>query len=171
MDTKILLGGLFLALPFLSPPQTEKKNAPSDLPPILCLATASKGPGKSVVVQVSVPRLAAKVKGKTIPKRGLPKVKVTVLRRELRVVLNPDSPSQLVGSGFFTLSGDPVEPGEILRRLKKDVPVLLSATGKMIDPYYLQVVKPETLLLVLGPRDGAPNLDLYPRVFAGKQGR
>ena len=156
----------FPALFFLSAPGPEKEGLPADLPPLHCLARASKAPGEPLTVRVTVPAMKARVQGKLVPKRAWPHVDVTVEARTMHIVLDPDAPSQLSGSTFFDARGEPVSPEAILERLEKETPILLSATGRKIDPYYLRVVKPRTLCLVLGPRDGAPALDLVPTVAA-----
>ena len=115
--------------------------------------------------------MTARLTDKVVPKRKWPRIDLTVERKEIRIVLDPDSPSQLPGSTFFTARGDPVPGGEVLKRLKKGGPILLSITGKKVDPYYLQVVQPKTLVFVLGPRDGAPDLDLLPRVAPSRKNR
>jgi hypothetical protein len=51
--------------------------------------------------------------------------------------------------GVFDTDGKKVCPKALVKLLKNPVPVLVSADGKKVDPYYLRGVKKGTLILVL----------------------
>jgi hypothetical protein len=53
----------------------------------------------------------------------------------------------------FATDGKPLAPRILLVMLEKERPVLVSADGKPVDPFYLQVVKDDTPILVL-PEEG-----------------
>jgi hypothetical protein len=73
----------------------------------------------------------------------------------VETVVDYDSPSALRGTEVFDVHGKRVDPLTFLRMQKKwRAPVLISYTGT-VDPFYLQVVKEETFIIVLGTRDGA----------------
>lgn len=42
------------------------------------------------------------------------------------------------------------------------MPVLVSVSGEMPDAYFLQLTKPDALILILGPRDGYPAPEFLP---------
>jgi hypothetical protein len=48
-----------------------------------------------------------------------------------------------------TAGGKAVDPKDVPAKLKKPTPVLLSADGNKIDPFYLKIVKEGTLVLVM----------------------
>jgi RNA polymerase sigma factor (sigma-70 family) len=48
----------------------------------------------------------------------------------------------------FELDGTPIETTAVLERLKKEMPVLLSVARK-VDPFYLQMIKAGTMILVI----------------------
>jgi RNA polymerase sigma factor (sigma-70 family) len=61
----------------------------------------------------------------------------------------------------FELDGTPIETAAVLQRLKKETPVLLSA-GSKVDPFYLQMIKAGTMILVIPglpaiQQEGAPS--------------
>lgn len=161
---------MFLLAAFLLSPSVlsavDGSRLPKDLPPVLGVATAvnSKETPSAVVIRIVVPAMTAEVRGEVVPKRSWPKADVQVTPREVTIVIDPKSPSQLVGSEVFTTDGEVVVKADLLRKLSKPKPVLISTTGRAVDPFYLRVVKPDTLVVVLGARDGSPNLSLVPQV-------
>jgi hypothetical protein len=56
-------------------------------------------------------------------------------------------------SRVVTLQGNDLSRDQVLERLKKETPVLLSVTGRMPDAHYLQLTKEDSLIVILGPRD------------------
>jgi hypothetical protein len=64
------------------------------------------------------------------------------------------------------LNGTELNREQILERLSKETPVLVSVSGRMPDPFFLQLTRPGALIVVLGPRDGAPSPQMLP---AGKK--
>jgi hypothetical protein len=50
---------------------------------------------------------------------------------------------------MYDTDGKPVDPKAVAKRLARETPVLLSADGKKVDPFYLQVMKKDTLVLVM----------------------
>ena len=175
---KPLLASLFmfplLLFPFVSQTRETERKLPKDLPPILCLAKAtalnsseSSGGAGAIQIEVLVPRVVAKRKGKVLPKRKSPKMKVKVSTEVLVLTLDPHSPSQLPGSKVLDLKGKPVSFERLLKVLRTPKPILLSATGRPVDPFYLSVIRRQTMVILLGPRDGAPRLDLFPKTQEG----
>jgi len=178
LSYKPLLVSLFvfpvLLFPFGSQTKETERTLPKDLPPILCLAKAtslnpSEPPEEAGAIQlhVLVPRVVAERKGKVLPKRKSPKMKVDVSTEVLVLTLDPQSPSQLPGSQVLDLKGKPVSSEHLLKVLRTPKPILLSVTGKPVDPFYLSVVRRQTMVILLGPRDGAPRLDLFPKTGEG----
>jgi hypothetical protein len=71
-------------------------------------------------------------------------------------------PSALAESRVVDLSGNELTEDEIRNRMETETAVLVSVSGRMVDPYYLQLAKPDTLVVLLGPRDGVPAPTLLP---------
>ena len=124
-----LLATFWLCSPVLlvaDDPQLSK-----DLPPVFGIATATKSmeAPSAVIIKVVVPAMTAEVRGKIVPKRSWPEAHVQVTPRNISVVIDPHSPSQLVGSEVVSDTGKAVTKDELLRRLRKPTVVLISTTG------------------------------------------
>jgi len=57
----------------------------------------------------------------------------------------------------YRANGKRADPKDIKGMFKGLTPVLMSTDGKPVDPYYLQVVKDDAIILVGPPEDGEPN--------------
>jgi hypothetical protein len=63
----------------------------------------------------------------------------------------------VAGARASRADGRAVSPAALRQLLRKEVPVLVSADGRPVDPYYLEVIRGDTLVLVLpAPRFGPP---------------
>jgi len=60
------------------------------------------------------------------------------------------------------LQGNELNRDQVVKRLEKETAVLVSVSGRMPDAYYLQLTNPDALVVILGPRDGAPAPGLLP---------
>lgn len=67
--------------------------------------------------------------------------------------------------GVTNVLGQQLSEEQVRTALKKPTIVLLSADGKPIHPYYLKIIKPETLVIV----DRAPGAEPAKRPRLGKQ--
>lgn len=141
----------------------EKKDLPKDVPPVLGRATIDNpgNGGDEWSIRLTVPTVAWELAGEIVPKQRWTELKVDVLRdtRTLRM----GGPSQLLPSRVVDLKGKELPREEVLRRLARETPVLVSVSGKMVDPYYLQLSRPDTLIIILGPRDEMPAPELLPQ--------
>ena len=84
------------------------------------------------------------------------------MRYEPKTVYRPRNSSQVIvyapGSlKAYDVEGKPVAPAALRERLKTGVPALVAQDGKMIDRFYLQLVKADTLILV-PPTPAVPEL-------------
>jgi hypothetical protein len=64
----------------------------------------------------------------------------------------------------YGVDGKRIETKSVEERLKKEIPVLVSANGQPVDTFHLQLIKEGTLVLVLFERDGVPRLPVLPNV-------
>lgn len=122
-------------------------------------------------VKVTEPRTVT-VKEKI--KKGVEEVEVDVVKTEMAIV-SKKIKYPLEGATFKTADGKVVEPADAVKRLKEPVLVVMASGGRGVDPAYLAVLKPNTLVVLLAPvrpfgikdvpKDAAP-----PPVFAPKDG-
>lgn len=137
---------------------------PKNVPPIVgtaVVADASESHGSSAwQIKLTVPKIQWEVVGEMVPKKVWPQLKADV--KEVRLVLSMGGPSQLAESRVADMQGRELSRDQILRRLAKETPVLLSVSGEMPDAYFLQLTDAEALIIILGPRDGYPAPGLLP---------
>jgi hypothetical protein len=137
---------------------------PADVPPVIGTAAvtddAPKRAGDEWAIHLTLPQIAWKVVGEVVPKREWPVVRVDVKKQTL--ALRMDGPSALAPSRIVDLQGRELNADEVRERLASETPVLVSLSGRMVEPYYLQLTRPDALIVILGPRDGAPSPELLP---------
>ena len=74
-----------------------------------------------------------------------------------------ETASQIPDSQVVGMDGKPMDPETILSRLKDETPVLVSVSGKMVDPYYLQLAKDDAVIILLSRKDGKGDAKLLPK--------
>jgi hypothetical protein len=156
MGTIVVSGGFAADVP----------KFPKGLPPLVGLATVSSGPsrpGEAWQIALIVPKVRWQEVGQD------PEDKLDKRRREIRTevekvtrTLTIGGPSAVASSRVMDLSGKELGSEEVSKRLKSETPVFVSVSGEMVEPYYLQLAKPETLIIILGPRERAPLPALLP---------
>ncbi len=164
-----MINRLYLFLPFMvvlltDATANEPGDLPNDVPPVLGMGQLA-GDSEKWRVQVHVPKVAWEWIGEKRPKIEWPHLKVHVEEVVLDLAMSYPSASQLSEDSqnrIVDLKGNRLNRDEVAKRLKQKTPLLISISGRMPDPYYLQCTKPDTLLLLLGLPD-APAVDLLPR--------
>lgn len=149
-------------------PADDASQFPTGLPPVIGTAVVApdvpERRNDEWAIQLTLPKVAWKVVGEVIPKREGPKVHVDVERvtRTLRM----DGPSALSPSRIVDVKGRELTRDEVRKRLAAETPVLVSLSGRMVEPYYLQLTMPDALIVILGPRDGGPAPEFLPAASA-----
>lgn len=132
---------------------------PQDVPPVVGTAVAT-GDTNELKIKLTCPRAKWRVVGHVVPKSQWPELHVEMESTVRTLTLG--GPSALAESRVVDLSGNNLDAEDILDRMESETPVLVSVSGKMVDPYYLQLAKPDTLVVLLGARDGVPVPTLLP---------
>ncbi len=166
-----MIDRLYLFLPLLVVLLTDTNanalgDLPNDVPPVLGMGQLV-GDSEKWRVQVHVPKVAWEWIGEKRPKIEWPRLKVHVEEVVLDLSMSYSSASQISEESqnrIVDLKGNRLNRNEVAQRLKQKTPLLISISGRMPDPYYLQCTKPDTLLLLLGLPD-APAVDLLPRAY------
>jgi len=91
-----------------------------------------------------------------------PEFRVRVERTSHTIPLRGPARTAKAETRIVGLDGKDLSHEDIVKRLEKETPVLVAVDGRMVDAYYLQVARPETLVVVLGPWEGAPAIQLFP---------
>ncbi len=143
MNTALFAVVLASAVAAPAPPEPPPK-LPQGPPPATVLASVT-GDGEFEITQ---PRLVPYVekRERTVTVDGRP------VRQEYSVTAYRTVPEtrRIKGEGakVYTADGKEVDPKDVPDKLKKPTVVLLSADEKKVDPFYLKVVKPDTLVIV-----------------------
>ncbi len=146
---------------------SRKSPMPKDVPPIMGSAvfvpSKTKDDGyHKWSVKLKVPKVAWEVVGERRLKSDWPRLKVTVEEAVLTPQMGYHRAIQLADSAqnrVLDLKGRRLKRDEALKRLAAQMPVLVSVSGRMPDPFYLQCTKSDTLIVVLGyPYYPAPQL-------------
>lgn len=151
---------LVLALPVF----TEDSPFPKHVPPIMGTAKvvdSGKGDDLSVWrIGLTIPKVRWEVVGETTPKESWPQLEADV--DKVSLVLQKGGPSQLSESRVVDIKGDELRREQVLKRLSQETPVLVSVSGEIPEPYYLQLTNAEALIIILGARDGFPAPEWLP---------
>lgn len=137
---------------------------PKQVPPVFGTAvvtdTDKGGAAAEWQIGLTVPKIRWTIIGDMVPKIRWPELKAEVEKTSL--TLRMGGPSQLGSSRVVDLKGTELSRAEVHNRLAKETTVLVSLSGEMPDPYYLQLIRADALIVILGPRDGYPAPDLLP---------
>ncbi len=132
---------------------------PKDVPPVLATAIVSNDSEKWVI-QLTVPKVAWKVVGERRPKSEWPEFQVNVEETVFTLSLDYHPATALSDESqnrIVDLKGRRLNRNEAERRLGEKTPVLISASGRMPDAFYLQCTRSDTLIVILGiPESPAP---------------
>jgi hypothetical protein len=114
-------------------------------------------------LKVQVPKVVWEIAGKRRPKAEWTEIKTEVEMKTLHFSMGYNRATQLADRSqnrLVDLNGKRLSREGALKRLGKSTPVLVSISD-MPDPYYLQFVKPDTLVLLIGLAD-PKDYDLLP---------
>lgn len=141
---------------------------PKDVPPVFATARATtkrSGDFEVLEVAISAPDIAwSAVDKESRQLKAAFWTEITCLVRAKQwVIRHGDERSQIPDSDFQRLSGAKMSLKEVAEALKNDAPVLLSITGKPVDPFYGRFMKPDTIAIVLARDDGMGDSSLIPR--------
>lgn len=137
----------------------EAHPFPKTLPPVVATAVATSN-SDSLTLAVSYPQPRWELVGEVVPKEQWPQLNVELERKSQTIVLG--GPSALAESSVVDIHGKELTRDEIAKRLAQQTLVLIAVDGKFPSSYYLTMLKPETLIIQLGPRDGAPAPRMLP---------
>ena len=150
----------------------EANSFPKGLSPVFGMAVARMN-NQSLELTLTCPQARWQVVGERVVNLDNPKLtkepefRVQIDRALETISLRGPARTAKVETRVVGLDGKDLSHEDILKRLEKETPVMVAIDGRMIDPYYLQIAKPETLIILLGPWDGAPATKLFP-ASAGK---
>ena len=145
---------------------------PRDIPPVIGMATAKALPDVTVdgryQITLVVPSIAYEIvsRERRLGKLAVWDEVVAEVQSATRII-QLESASQIPDSRFVDIAGQQLSGDTILRRLAKQTPVLVSVSGRMVDPYYLQLLRKDTIIVLLSRKDGQGDRALLPRHTQG----
>ena len=161
-----LIGIVFATIANGNADASDSVPLPKDVPPVIGVAVAvvkdageddRRGEWK---IRLTIPKITWEVVGKSIPKKQWPELSAQVEKTTL--FLRMGGPSALSPSRIVNVKGKDLNYNQVVKRLEKETPVLISVSGRMPDAYFLQLTTSDALIVILGPRDGGPAPDLLP---------
>ena len=131
---------------------------PQGVAPLMGLAVASPSDPQITAeyawsLKLQVPKVVWEITGKRRPKAEWTEIKADVEMKTLHLSMGYHMATQLADRSqnrLVDINGNRLSREEALKRLGKDTPALVSISGDMPDPYYLQFVKPDTLVVLIG---------------------
>jgi hypothetical protein len=151
---------LAVALAAVAAPAPEEAiKPPMGQPPSQVVASMTKEGEFEIVQTVLVPE--ARNEERTVVVNGTTVkqvVQVTVfvpVQRTFRM--------KAEGAKVSTAGGKEVNAKDVPDKLKKPTIVLLAMDGEKVDPFYLKIIKPETLVIVAASRSSTPDPKPAPR--------
>jgi hypothetical protein len=136
-------------------PAEEEIKLPQGPQPLQVLARMTKEGRIEITEQIMEARTEKRTRTTVVDGREVPvEYVVTTVKSVPRTRLLPEK-----GVKAYTAAGKEVDPKDLPDKLKKPAVVLMSWDGNKVDPFFLRVVKPDTLVLVppveaVAPADG-----------------
>jgi hypothetical protein len=125
-------------------PAEEAIKPPQGVPPAQVIASVTKEGEFEITQTVLVPE--ARTEERTVIMNGV------AVKQLVQVVVN--KPVQVTrrikpeGVKVYTAAGKEVDAKDVPDKLKKPTIVLFAADGNKVDPFYLKIIKPDTLVVV-----------------------
>ena len=166
--TRVIFAGACVACACAVASADEPTALPKDVPPVVGTAIVLAPAGSDDddwSIKLTVPKVRWEIVGEERPKRDWPEFKVTAESASLTLPMAYKRASQLneiAQNRILDVKGRRLSREQALQYLASSQPVLVSASGRMPDAYYLQCTKPDTLIVVLGI-PSAPAADLLPQ--------
>jgi hypothetical protein len=166
--TRTVFATLFVVGSCIVASADEPSALPNDVPPVVGTAIALPpvaSNDKEWSVRLTVPKVKWEVIGEERPKLDWPRFKVTAENASLTLPMAYEPASQLSEvsqNRILDLKGKRLSREVALKRLATSTPVLVSVSGRMPDPLYLQTTRSDTLIVILGIPE-TPASDLLPQ--------
>ena len=147
---------------------------PKSVPPVLGTAVVSDRGKGGAAGEWEIKLTAPKIEWEVVNSRVAEYSKVSrhleaeVQMTAFTLLMDKGEQGQIRGprARVTDVNGTDLTRQQVVKRLEKETPVLISLSGQMPDPYYLQLTKPDALIVILSDRH--LNSDLLPVKKANK---
>jgi hypothetical protein len=146
-----------------APPEPPPKP-PEGAPPATVIASITKEGDVEITQAAMVPMQEQRQRVVTIDGRAVTETYQVTTFKTVPVTHRIKGDAVKV----YTAAGKEVEARDVPEKLKKQTTVLFAADGKKVDPFYLKIIKPDTLVIVGPPPSPAPVAPAPPKPSAAK---
>jgi hypothetical protein len=125
-------------------PSEEAVKPPQGPPPAQVLASMTKAGEFEITQPVLVPEVVREPRTITVNGQAVTQTVEVVKTKTVQVT------RRIKGDGVkvYTAAGKEVDAKDVPDKLKKPTIVLFAADDKKVDPFYLKIIKPDTLVIV-----------------------
>ncbi|HKI32374.1 MAG TPA: hypothetical protein VKA46_10935 [Gemmataceae bacterium] len=143
MNSALLAVVLASAVAAPAPPE-EAVKPPQGPPPAQVLASMTKDGEFEITQPVLVPYVVTETRTVNVGGRLVPQSVNVTAYKTVQVT------RRIKGEGVkvYTAAGKEVDAKDVPDKLKKPTIVLFAADGNKVDPFYLKIIKPDTLVVV-----------------------
>ena len=133
-------------------PADEAIKAPEGVPPATVIASMTKDGEFEISQPQQVPEARKEERTVTIDGRPVKQTVTVFMYKTVQVT------RRYKGEGVkvYSAAGKEVNAKDVPDKLKKQTVVLFAADGKKVDPFYLKIVKADTLVIVAPPPTPTP---------------
>ena len=125
-------------------PADDPIKPPQGPPPTQVLASVTKEGDFEITQTVMVPETRNEARTVVIDGRAVTQTVTVTAFKTVQVT------HRIKGEGVkvYTVAGKEVDAKDVPDKLKKPIVVLFAADGNKVDPFYLKIIKPDTLIVV-----------------------
>jgi hypothetical protein len=125
-------------------PENDKIQLPKGPQPLQVVAQMDRE--GNIMIRQTVPEYRTETRERVVNKDGRPVKEMYTVTTMVHVPIVRKVAAKAIP--VYTADGKKVDPKALPKLLKKETAVLLSLDGRMVDPFYLQILKEGTLILV-----------------------
>lgn len=125
-------------------PGEEPIKPPQGLPPSQVIASMTKAGEFEITESVMVPEQRSEERVVIVGGKPVKQVVTVTVLRTVQVTRRVKSE----GVKVYTAGGKEVDSKDVSNKLKQPTIVLWAMDGKKVDPFYLKIIKPDTLVFV-----------------------
>ena len=133
-------------------PADEAIKVPEGVAPATVIASMTKDGEFEITQPAVVPSTETRVRNVVVGGVAVTETYTVTVNKTVQVT------RRIKGEGVkvYTAAGKEVDAKDVPDKLKKQTVVLFAADGKKVDPFYLKIVKADTLVIVAPPPAPVP---------------
>jgi len=125
-------------------PADDPIKLPMGVPPATVMASVTKEGDFAITQTVMVPETRNELRTVIIGGNPVTQTVAVVVHKTVQVEIR----MKAQGVKVYTAAGKEVDARDVPDKLKKPTVVLYAADGNKVDPFFLKIIKPDTLVIV-----------------------